>query len=114
MRHSLMLSGILGPGGFKPAPPWEPVAKDGDMSLADRFKGLSERIEQRRRKPDEAIALGAARELLDHLRALGATVALTGDEMFSVRGVALDAAMVDRVRAAKPGLLRLLRAESAA
>lgn len=108
------LTGILREGVFYEAPAWEPATEEQeqDVSLADRFKGLSERIEAERRKPaepDDAIALGESVALLAHLR-LRHVVTLNGDKV-SVVGPALDEQTCARIRALKPGLVRLLSSE---
>lgn len=104
------LAGILRAGVCIPAEPWVPVTEEKDVSLADRFKGLSEEIERKRREPDQAIALGEAVALLAHLR-LRHTVDLDGDKV-SVRGPALDEQMVARCKALREPLVRLLLLEA--
>ncbi len=80
--------------------------------LTAHFEGLSQRIEEKRRAPDESIALGEAVTLLAALRVRGNTVELNGDKV-TVRGPALDEPTIARCRELKPALVRLLEAEAA-
>jgi hypothetical protein len=82
------------------------------MALADKFRGLSEEIERRRREPDGALPLGEAVEMLARLRASGHRVTLVGGARVSVQGTPLTAEQVERVKNLKPALLRLLAAEA--
>lgn len=105
------LTGITRGDQFIPAEPWSSPAMEQDVSLADRFKGLSEEIERKRREPDEALALGEARQLVETVRVLGFTVALV-DERIQVRGSGeLSPGTVERLKALREAVVRVLEAE---
>ena len=110
------LTGILRGGVFYPAEPWTSPAMEQDVEhrnkLTSRFEGLSERLEAECRKPDEAIALGAASELLARLRVAGYVFTLNREtETISV-APRPDEQTASRLREHKPALLRLLAAEA--
>lgn len=120
------LTGILRAGVFYEAPAWEPAPteeqeqddvmddKKPTNALTARFAGLSERIEAERRKPaapDEAIALGEARQLVETVRVLGFIVVLV-DGRVQVRGAGeLSAGTVERLKALREAVVRVLRSE---
>ena len=111
------LTGILRAGVFYEAPAWEPAPEEQEQdverknALSARFEGLSERIEQERRKPDESIALGAAVELLAALRLRGNRVELAEGERVRVSGPPIDEQTIGRIREQKQALVRLLSSE---
>jgi hypothetical protein len=118
------LTGILKPDGFHPAEPWRDEQEQGDMdkkpknALTPMFEGVSDRIEQERRRaaePDQAIALGEARALVDAVRAAGAPIELVDDGKVRVTGVdRLPPGTVDRLKANRDAIVRLLAAERGA
>lgn len=109
------LQGITRGDQFIPAEPWKEIEQEQDVerknALSARFEGLSERIEQERRKPDESIALGAAVELLAALRLRGNRVELAEGERVRVSGPPIDEQTIGRIREQKPALVRLLSSE---
>jgi len=113
-----MLAGILRNGVLHEAPAWAPAPEEqqetmleNKNSLTARFAGLSERIEQQRRAPDESLALAEAVELLTRLRAAGFTFALNGETVtVSPRP---DEQTARRLRDSKAAIVRLLEREQA-
>jgi hypothetical protein len=114
-----MLRGIVRDGKLIPPEPWSTPATEQEMetrrnSLIAQFEGLSQRIEAARRAPavpDGSIALGEARVLLDAARGAGAIVTLEEDGQLRVRGQVASATL-DRLRAHREAIVRILRSEA--
>lgn len=110
---SRFLQGITRGGEFIPAQPWREIEQEQTVGrLADRFKGVSEQIEQRRREPDGALPLGEARRLVDAVRAAGAEIRLGDEGTVRVKGAdrLLDSTIA-RLREMKAEIVRVLEVE---
>jgi hypothetical protein len=114
-----MLSGIMRDGRFIPAEPWSsPATEEQDVEnknrLTERFLGLSEQIEARRRAPDEAVGLLEARQLIDAVRGAGFTITLGAGGKVEVRGAGtLLGGTVERLKANRDAIVRVLESEAA-